>query len=87
MVKRSGGNKKSTDLERQRTQALEMFLDTWDAALIAGLTPDLLASVAIFAALTDLVENHGEEFTAEMAAGLAARIREGEFTLKEIGRS
>jgi len=85
MAKLSSGNKKLTDLERKRNQALEMFLDTWDAALTKGLSSDLLASVAIFAALTDMIENHGEEFTAEMAAGLAARIREGEFTLKDSG--
>jgi len=65
----------------KRHQALEMFLDAWEEALGQGIDADLLASTAIFAALTDMVENHGEEATAQSAEALPARIRSGEFTL------
>lgn len=64
-----------------RQQALEMLLDAWEDALAKGIDADLLASTAIFAALTDMVENHGEEATARIAERLPARIRSGEFTL------
>ena len=65
----------------KRHQALEMLLDAWEEALAKGIEADLLASTAIFAALTDMVENHGEDVTARIAEGLPARIRSGEFTL------
>ena len=72
---------KTLSSEDQRTLALEMLLDAWDAALEEGVTPDILANTAIFAALTDMIDFHGEEMTAQMAESLPARIRAGEFTL------
>ena len=70
--------------EERRLYALDLILDAWEAALAEGVNADLLASTAIFAALTDMVENHGEEVTAQMAEGLAARVRDGEFTLVDV---
>lgn len=67
----------------QKALALEAILDAWDAALAQGVEPEMLASTAIFAALTDMVDLHGETAVAEMCAGLPERIRRGEFTLKD----
>ncbi len=72
---------KTLSSEDQRTLALEMLLDAWDTALEKGVMPDILANTAIFAALTDMIDFHGEEMTAQMAESLPARIRAGEFTL------
>jgi hypothetical protein len=58
-----------------------MLLDAWDTALDEGVSADILATTAIFAALTDMIDLHGEEIAAQMAEGLPARIRAGEFTL------
>ncbi len=73
--------KTDRDVEAQKALALEVLLDAWEAALEEGVAPEILASSAISAALTDMVENHGEEFVARMAEGLPARIRAGEYTL------
>jgi hypothetical protein len=67
----------------QKSLALDLLLAAWDEALKRGVAPDMLASAAIFAALADMVDLHGEEAVAAFAAGLAARIRSGEFTLKD----
>lgn len=68
--------------EEQKRMALERILDAWDAALADGIQPELLATTAIFAALTDMVDLYGEEDVAAMMADLPERIRNGEFTLK-----
>ncbi len=69
--------------DEQRRIALQIFLDAWDDALAEGVDPDVLASTAIFAALSDMVETYGEEAVAEMADGLKDRVRQGEFTLNQ----
>ncbi|HEX7774985.1 MAG TPA: hypothetical protein VF449_00495 [Parvibaculum sp.] len=68
----------------QRRMALQNILDAWDEALAEGVGADILATTAIFAALSDMVEAYGEEAVAEMAAGLADRVRQGEFTLNRV---
>lgn len=68
----------------QRRMALQSILDAWDDALAEGVGADILATTAIFAALSDMVEAYGEEAVAEMASGLADRVRQGEFTLNRI---
>lgn len=69
--------------DEQRRIALQIFLDAWDDALAEGVDPDVLASTAIFAALSDMVETYGEEAVAEMTNGLKDRVRQGEFTLNQ----
>jgi len=69
--------------DEQRRIALQIFLDAWDDALAEGVDPDVLASTAIFAALSDMVETYGEEPVSEMAEGLTDRIQQGEFTLNQ----
>jgi hypothetical protein len=45
--------------------------------------PEVLATTAIFVALTDMVESHGAEAVAAMLEDLPARVRGGEFSLRE----
>jgi hypothetical protein len=71
------------EAERQKKVALDILLEAWDRALGEGVAPELLASTAIFAALADLVEAHGEDAVAEMLDALPARVRQGEFTLRK----
>jgi hypothetical protein len=65
--------------------ALALILDAWDSARSQGVAPELIASTAIFAALTDMVDMHGAEAVARFTEGLAPRLRAGEFTLSEDG--
>jgi len=67
----------------QKALALDAILEAWDGALARGVEPALLASTAIFAALTDMVDLYGEEAVAELCAGLPERVRRGEFTFQE----
>ena len=74
------------DPAAQKRRALELLLAAWDAALAEGVEPELLATTAIFAALTDMVDAHGEAPVADLVAGLPERIRAGEFTLSRGAR-
>lgn len=67
----------------QKAVALDLLLDAWDAALARGVAPELLASTAIFAALTDMIDGHGADAVAEFCASLPERVRAGEFTLED----
>ena len=71
----------ATPEDEQRRAALTYMLDAWDEGLADGINSDILATTAIFAALSDMIESYGEEPVAEMAEGLAERVRRGEFTL------
>ncbi len=65
----------------QKQLALDLLLDAWETALARGVGAEVLASTAIFAALADMVDLHGEEAVAQFCAGLPARLRNGEFSL------
>lgn len=67
--------------EGGKRRALELVLDAWDKALSEGAEPEVIASVAIYAALADMVDRYGEEAVAEFCASLPERVRAGEFTL------
>jgi hypothetical protein len=69
--------------DEQKRLALRMILETWEDALAQGVAPEMVASSAIFAALTDMIEHYGAESVAEMVAEWPDRIREGEFTLAD----
>jgi hypothetical protein len=74
-----------TDLtteEGRKALALDLILDSWEKALNAGVEAEELASVAIFAALADMVDLHGEAAVAAFCANLPERVRAGEFSLK-----
>lgn len=66
----------------QKALALDLLLHAWDDALQQGVEPDMLASTAVFAALADMVDIHGEAAVAAFCAELPARVRAGEFTLR-----
>jgi transcription initiation factor TFIIIB Brf1 subunit/transcription initiation factor TFIIB len=68
--------------DEEKRIALNLILDAWDEALKRGVSAESLASAAIYAALTDMVDLHGEGDVARMADGLGPRIRSGEFTFK-----
>jgi hypothetical protein len=63
-------------------RALQLILDAWDKAMAEGAEPEVIASVAIYAALADMVDRFGEAAVAEFCASLPERIRRGEFTLR-----
>lgn len=69
--------------ETQKALALDLVLDAWDKALAKGAEPEVIASVAIFAALADMVDMFGPDAVAEFCAELPARVRAGEFTLSQ----
>jgi hypothetical protein len=71
--------------EAQKTLALDLLLTAWDDALARGVAPEMLASTAIFAALADMVDIHGEAAVAQFCSDLPARVRAGEFSLKPDG--
>lgn len=67
--------------DEQKKIALELILDAWDAGLARGVQPEMLASTAIYAALTDMIDIYGPDAVAALCEGLPQRIRDGEFTL------
>lgn len=68
--------------DAQKNLALDLILTAWDEALVRGVSPEMLASTAMFAALADMVDIHGEAAVAQFCSELPARIRAGEFSLK-----
>ncbi|PKQ07277.1 MAG: hypothetical protein CVT73_08910 [Alphaproteobacteria bacterium HGW-Alphaproteobacteria-12] len=79
-----GHDASSLPESEQRKLALQNILDAWDEALCEGVESEILATTAIFAALSDMVEVYGEDAVADMTDGLADRVRQGEFTLNRI---
>lgn len=73
------------DDSEQKRRALELVLDAWDKALAEGAEPEIVASVAIYAALADMVDRYGADAVAEFCETLPARTRAGEFTLRSQG--
>ena len=72
------------DLVSQKREAFERLSEAWHEAIGDGIEPDVMAHVALFAALSDLVETYGESAVAEFADRLASRIEDGEFTIPAI---
>lgn len=70
--------------EDGRIEALDMILAAFDEGAEAGIAPEMMAYAALYAALTDLVDNFGEDNVAGLAQSLADRIRSGEFTLCRV---
>ena len=69
--------------DEQKQLALRIILEAWEDALAQGVAAEMVASSAIFAALTDMIEHYGEEPVAEMVAEWPDRIRNSEFTLSQ----
>jgi len=72
-----------TDDPDYKRRALELILDAWDKALNEGAEAEVIASVAIYAALADMVDRYGAEAVADFCETLPERTRRGEFTLGE----
>ena len=73
------------DFDREERQlALEYVAEAWNAAEDDGVETAALAHASLFAALTTLVNTHGEEAAAELVGALPERIRCGEYSLKRI---
>ncbi|WP_393996606.1 hypothetical protein [Xanthobacter cornucopiae] len=64
-----------------RHAALTYLNDAWVEAVRDGLEEECLVQAALFSALRNLVATYGEEACAEFVAGLAARVRGGEYTV------
>ena len=65
----------------ERQVALEYLAEAWNAAEDDGVESIALAHASLFAALTSLVERHGEQATADLVATLPDRLRSGEYNL------
>ena len=72
---------KPADAGDAKHVALRYILDAWEEAVYDGLDADCLATAAIFAAFSELINTYGEEPVARMAERLPERIRMGEFTV------
>jgi hypothetical protein len=71
----------SDDLRQQKHEAFVRISAVWQDALGDGIEPEVLAHVALFAALGDLVAIYGESAVADFAGGLAERVNAGEFSI------
>jgi len=68
------------DHEHKRA-AVGYITEAWAEARLEGIDGDCLAQTCLFAAFVELVNTYGEDAAARFAEGLAARIRNGEFSL------
>jgi hypothetical protein len=66
----------------QKRIALGYLHDAWIEALHDGIDGDCLAQTALFLALAELTTTYGEDAAARYAENLAARIRNGEFSVQ-----
>jgi hypothetical protein len=68
-------------LPQQKQEAFVRLSAAWEEALGDGIEPEIMAHVALFAALGDLVATYGESAVAEFAKRLPDRIAAGEFSI------
>ena len=69
-------------IDVSKRQAMTLLLDAWENAAAAGTPNTELAEICLYMALTELVDQVGEETTASVVDGLVTRVRNGEFSLK-----
>jgi hypothetical protein len=62
-------------------KALNFILNAWEEAAESGISPEMMAYAALYAALTDLVSSFGEGAVINLIGELGPRIEKGEFTL------
>lgn len=67
--------------QEQKQIALGYVHEAWAEARLDGVDGDCMAQACLFAALIEFVSTYGEEPAATFAEGLAARIRNGEFSV------
>jgi hypothetical protein len=68
--------------DEQKRVALAYLHEVWAEASHEGIDGDCLAQACLFAAFAELVSTYGEDAAARFAEGLAARIRNGEFSIE-----
>ncbi|MDC9822640.1 hypothetical protein PRN20_02740 [Devosia sp. ZB163] len=84
-LKSPNGIELPADADREERQvALEYVAEAWNEAEDDGVATLALAHASLFAAITSLVEYHGESAVAALIASLPAKIEAGEYSL---GRS
>jgi hypothetical protein len=66
----------------QKRIALGYLQEVWAEARLDGIDGDCMAQSCLFVAFAEFVLTYGEEAAAEFAAGLAGRIRNGEFSIE-----
>ncbi len=65
----------------QKQAALSYLNEAWAEARHDGIDGDCLAQASLFAAFAELVGTYGEDAVAKFVEGLAARVRNGEFSI------
>jgi hypothetical protein len=66
----------------QKRMALTYLGEAWAEARHDGVDDDCMAQACLFAAFAELVATYGEEAAAEYAERLAAKVRNGEYSLE-----
>ena len=66
----------------QKRVALGYLQEAWAEARLDGIEGDCLAQACLFTAFAEFVTIYGEDAAAKFADGLAARIRNGEFSIE-----
>ena len=69
--------------QEQKRVAIGYLQEAWAEARLDGVDGDCLAQASLFVALAEFVTTYGEDAAATFAQGLAARIRNGEFSLEK----
>jgi hypothetical protein len=67
--------------QEQKRVALSYLNEAWAEARHDGVDDDCMAHACLFAAFAELVATYGEEAAAEYAEALAAKVRNGEYTI------
>ena len=75
------GRPETDELRLQKREAYQRLSAVWADAVGAGIESEVLAHVALFTALGDLVSTYGEAAVVDFAKGLPARIAAGEFSI------
>ena len=65
----------------QKRVALGYVQEAWAEARLDGIDGDCMAQTCLFTALAELVSTYGEDATADYAETLAARVRNGEYSI------
>ena len=83
MAGRSINAREAVSDREQKRVALGYLQEAWAEARHDGIDDDCMAQACLFSALAEFVTTYGEEAAATFAAGLSARIRNGEFSIEQ----
>jgi hypothetical protein len=68
-------------VQEQKRVALSYLNEAWAEARHDGVDDDCMAQACLFAALAEFVTTYGEDAAAKYAETLAARVRNGEYSI------